>query len=515
MASWDGGYVQDVPYVPGFYPEQSLEYIRFAQLLGGVRPAGLGERASYLELGFGLGHTLNVLAAAHPEVDFWGIDFNPTHVVLAKELASDVLSNLTLLDASFDEFAVLDTPQFDFIALHGIWTWVSVDNQRTIVQLLKSKLKPGGAVYISYNTLPGWAILSPLRELLAQHATYASPSGDSSSVKAQRALAFVGELEKNQVQFITGNRALMERLAQVRQSPIEYVTHEYMNGQHLPRYFSEVSEALEEAKLTFVGSSRVLSTLDGVNLTPAGIQHLASIANPTLRQVVRDFYTATMFRQDVFVRGRLGLSPIERSAALDAVRLHLLSSPAEVPRKINGPLGEISMQEAIYDPVLERLAAAGGKGLLLGDLRTVGQLKSLPPEAAVEAACMLIAAGSVYPVVDTRPHADPTIAKKLAVKMLQRCEAAGSPQFMPSPVTRNGHGFDRITASFILGYMEGVRDKQGLTRRAWKALERAGQRVVKDGKPLATEQENIADLEPKAAKFLAEGCSALERVGLL
>ncbi len=153
--------------------------------------------------------------------------------------------------------------------------------------------------------------------------------------------------------------------------------------------------------------------------------------------------------------------------------------------------------------------------MLLGELRAVGQLKSLPPEAAVEAACMLIAAGSVYPVVDRRPQPDPAVARKLAVKMLQRCEVGGSPNFMPSPVTRNGHGFDRITASFILAYLDGVRDKQGLTRRAWKALERAGQRVVKDGKPLATEQENIADLEPKAAKFLAEGRLALERIGLL
>jgi hypothetical protein len=231
--------------------------------------------------------------------------------------------------------------------------------------------------------------------------------------------------------------------------------------------------------------------------------------------VVRDFYTAASFRHDVFVRGALPLSSDERKEALDAVRLHLLSSPADVPRKINGSLGEISMHEAVYAPLLDRLAASGQQGVLLGELRSVGQLKSLPPEAAIEAACMLIAAGAVYPVVDTRPNADPSIAKRLARKMLERGELAGSPQCMPSPVTRNGHGFDRIAASFMLAYMDGVRDKQGLARRAWKALERAGQRVVKDGKPLATEQENLSDLEPKAAKFLADGRAALERIGLL
>jgi hypothetical protein len=86
---------------------------------------------------------------------------------------------------------------------------------------------------------------------------------------------------------------------------------------------------------------------------------------------------------------------------------------------------------------------------------------------------MLIAAGSVYQEVDTRPP-NATIAKKLARKMLQRCELAGSPQCMPSPVTRNGHGFDRIT-----------------------------------------EQENLADLEPKAVKLLAGGRPALDHICLL
>ena len=450
-----------------------------------------------------------------PKSQFWGTDLNSTQMLQARELGAGVLENLRLLDASFEEFALLDTPEFDFIALHGIWSWVSPENQASIVRILRSKLKPGGAVYISYNALPGWSMLSPLRELLSQHAAFMSPAGNSTSSKAQEALAFVAQLEKNQVPTITGNRALMDRLAQVRKSPIEYVVHEYMHRQHLPRYFSEVAEALNEAKLSFVGSSHVLNTLDGINLTQAALQHLSSIPNPTFRQVVRDYYTSVSFRQDVFVRGELRLTAEERSKALDEVRLHLVTAPKDVPRKITGNLGEVLMHEAVYGPMLDRLAAAGREGVTLGEARSVGQLKTLPPEAAVEATCMLIAVGSVFPVVDTRTNPDPSSGKRLAVRMLEQCERTGSPQCMPSPVTRNGHFVDRIHASFILGCQEGIRDKQGLARRAWKALERAGQRVVKDGKPLPTEQENLADLEPKAVKFLTEGKAALERIGLL
>jgi hypothetical protein len=70
-----------------------------------------------------------------------------------------------------------------------------------------------------------------------------------------------------------------------------------------------VADALAEAKLSFVGSCKVLNTVDGVNLTPAGIEPLATIANPRFRQVVREFYTGASFRHDVFrARGASALA---------------------------------------------------------------------------------------------------------------------------------------------------------------------------------------------------------------
>ncbi len=514
MASWSAGYVADVPYVPGYYTEQSLEFIRFGQVMAGVKPTGLGEAVRYCELGFGLGVNLAILAAVHPDVEFWGTDFNSSQVVQAREIAAG-LTNLTLLDASFEEFEQLATPQFDFIALHGIWSWVSPDNQKTLLRILNKKLRPGGAVYISYNAMPGWAMLSPLRELLSQHAAFMSPAGHPATMKAQDGLALVAQLEKNQVPILVGNRALMDRLAQVRSSPIEYVAHEYLNQHHAPLYFSQVAAALEGARLTFAGSSRVTNMLDGINLSAAALQHISSIPNPTFRQVLRDYYALSTFRCDVFVRGPRLLSSDERLRALDDVRLHLATSPGEVPLKITGSLGETTLHAPVYQPVLERLAAAGAEGVSLGELRSIGQLKSLPREASVEATCMLIALGAVFPVVDPRPNPDPSITKSRAVAMLEQCERTGFPPSMPSPVTRNGHPVDRVNASFILGYLAGTVDKKGLAQRAWKALERAGQRIVKDGKPLATEQENLADLEQKSAIFLSEGRRTLARLGLL
>jgi SAM-dependent methyltransferase len=66
-----------------------------------------------------------------------------------------------LFDESFAEFASRDLPEFDYIGLHGIWSWISDENRAVIVDFIRRKLKVGGVLYISYNTLPGWAPLPP------------------------------------------------------------------------------------------------------------------------------------------------------------------------------------------------------------------------------------------------------------------------------------------------------------------------------------------------------------------
>ena len=55
---------------------------------------------------------------------------------------------------------------FDFIGIHGIWSWINDANKAAMVELLKIKLAVGGILYISYNCYPGWAPMVPVRELM-------------------------------------------------------------------------------------------------------------------------------------------------------------------------------------------------------------------------------------------------------------------------------------------------------------------------------------------------------------
>ena len=170
--SWTSGYVTELEYTYGYYRELSPGILRLACMSAGIAPLST-KQLRYLELGFGQGLSIAIHAAA-VDGEFWGTDFNPAQVTHARALVEAAGSGAKLFEDSFADFAArTDLPEFDIIGLHGIWTWISDENSRIIVDLIRRKLRAGGIVYISYNCLPGWAPAVPLRHLMKLHADLA------------------------------------------------------------------------------------------------------------------------------------------------------------------------------------------------------------------------------------------------------------------------------------------------------------------------------------------------------
>src|SRR5262245_64051798 len=94
---WTGGYVADIGYTAGFYRETAPSHMAFAALSVGGSPGRALQPKRLLELGFGQGFGLTLLAAANPDVACEGYDFNPEHVAHARRLISGAgLENLTV-----------------------------------------------------------------------------------------------------------------------------------------------------------------------------------------------------------------------------------------------------------------------------------------------------------------------------------------------------------------------------------------------------------------------------------
>lgn len=146
MNGWSAGYISDIGYTFGYYPELNPERLKLAFL--NCRLA-FPEVGTACELGFGQGVSTNLHAAASI-TQWFGTDFNPSQASFARQMADISGSGAQLFDESFSEFgAQPDMPDFDFIAIHGIWSWISDENRSVIVNFIRKKLKVGGVVYIS------------------------------------------------------------------------------------------------------------------------------------------------------------------------------------------------------------------------------------------------------------------------------------------------------------------------------------------------------------------------------
>ena len=121
---WHEGYTSEINYTYGYYPELSPSRIRLALLSCGIDHS-IADDPTYLELGFGQGLSLNINAATNSGT-FFGTDFNPGQVANARGFADAMGKPLALFEDSFEDMARRDDlPQFDIIALHGIWSWIN------------------------------------------------------------------------------------------------------------------------------------------------------------------------------------------------------------------------------------------------------------------------------------------------------------------------------------------------------------------------------------------------------
>ena len=125
------------------------------------------------ELGFGQGVSLAINAATSNQ-KWVGTDIEPAQVSFARDLVSHLNQDkCRVYGQSFKDFKENpDIGQFDFICLHGIWTWIKDSDRQIICELIDKKLKPGGLLYISYNALPAWAGFMPIQKLFNSYCEH-------------------------------------------------------------------------------------------------------------------------------------------------------------------------------------------------------------------------------------------------------------------------------------------------------------------------------------------------------
>lgn len=511
MQDWTSGYVTDVTYTHGYYPEMNVARLRLTLLANGI-PCPNVETAC--ELGYGQGLSANIHAAG-TTIRWFGTDFNPAQANMAREMARVSGAAAEFRDDTFAEFCTrADLPDFDFIALHGIWSWISDDNRHVIVDFLRRKLKVGGVLYISYNALPGWSSTAPIRHLLVQHAGLLGPEGLGTIKRVNGAVDFALKLLETKPAFLKTNPAVAERLKQIQSQNRHYLAHEYLNRDWHPMYFATMREWLEPAKLSFACSAHFLDQIDAVNLTPEQQKFLSEIPDETFRESVRDFMTNQPFRRDYWIKGKRKLSFIERNEALRDCKILLQQNSETVPKTMAGVLGVAQMNEQVYNPLLETLGTHEAKSF--GHLEAELAPRGVDFAQLVQASMVLLSNGNVAPVQDAELEAAarPQTAR-LNDWLIKRARADGDISHLVSPVSGGGVMLNRFEQLFLHEMRLGKNNPDDWVNSAWKLLSSQGQKIVKKGETLDTPEQNIAELRQIAMELANKKLSALKALGIV
>lgn len=304
-----------VEYIAASFPRMSPARMGAVGYLFGLQPAS-ANRCRMLELGCGRGFTLLGLAQIYPESEFHGLDLSVRHVENARRLAE----RAGLKNVRFEHRSILDiSPEkdghYDYIASHGVYSWVPAEVKRKILEICGTQLTAQGIAYVSYNTLPGWAHLRVIREILIYHTQrYADPL--EKFQQARTLVSFLRETAPGGAEGWLGKWLKSVEALLARSDP-SYFLHEYLEDTNDPCFFYQFMEQAEDCGLQYVSESVVAMTLPS-NLGPQA----GKVVEMLKRSIVdaeqyMDFARNTQFRATLLCRKDIAL---ERSWSAGRLR---------------------------------------------------------------------------------------------------------------------------------------------------------------------------------------------------
>lgn len=398
MVGWASGYVTDIPYEEGFYPAQAPQRLALTAVLNGFEAPELSRGFAYCELGCGKGVTSTILAAANPRAEFHAVDFNPAHIAHAQSVSRAAeISNITWHETDFGALGSDGTnalPMFDFVTMHGVWSWIAPELREAIIRFLDRHLKPGGLLYVSYNALPAGYAMVPVQRILKElAATVPGPSNNAVGVAIRNLnrLRDAGMIPD----CFEPNLKHLNEIAERRW--LTYLAHEYLNAYWQPLYHTDVVRALAAAKLDYVGSASLMRNFENFLLTEPQISLLNEIATAEIRNLLIDFSVGISLREDVFVRGARAMHDKRRDKLLSDETICLIR-PAPRQITLHGP------NDTVVRPHPEAYALffsmLGQRPHKIGELLALPELPSTFKGSSVGVTSLLIGEGFAAQIHD-------------------------------------------------------------------------------------------------------------------
>ena len=349
MADWTGGYPSQDKYLDTIQTLTTPKGIDIGLLAQGRALPHRGRPYRYCELGCGTAFSMTALAAANPESTFVGYDFMPEHIVRAMGLIEDGgLNNIVIHEASFEDLAAGPAPEpFDYIVLHGVWSWVSAENQRYLVEILNRWLKPGGIAYLGYSAAAGWMALAPMRRLFRE-----LPAGEGDDRYGPARAAMEAMIAVQPETDIARKWKLFKDL------PDDYLVHDLGADEATADWQGDIAAALAPAKLEFLSPANLIEQMGPLYYTEEQLEFIGKAMAEGWGETARDLATGANFRTDLYGRGAPMIPAVETWQTFSTMTIApwkpLLAREVQMNARANSQPWDDGMAEAI-----ERVLADG------------------------------------------------------------------------------------------------------------------------------------------------------------
>ena len=293
----------DFLYVSKAFASCSINSLIATARIYGLDPAPI-KGARVLELGSSCGGNIIPQALYYPEATFTGIDLSSVQIKHGNELIESMgLTNVNLLEKDImdidDDFGT-----FDYIIVHGIWSWVPDIVKDKILSICNRNLSDRGIAYVSYNTYPGWKRLEQMRDImLYSEKQLKSQSLQERTVYTKNVLKLLGETMNMDQRSQERSGYKIANINSVLASNDYYVGHEYLETFNDPVYVSEFIERAEQQGCVYIGDESLEKSFI-TWLNDKVVDNIKTLANGNHKDKEQyyDFVYDTQFRMALLTK---------------------------------------------------------------------------------------------------------------------------------------------------------------------------------------------------------------------
>ena len=245
------------------------------------------------------------------------------------------LKNIKLIEKNILDINE-DFGKFDYIIVHGVFSWVPKEVQDKIIKICNENLTEEGIAYISYNTYPGWKEPDKIREMMIYANKYFPEI--SLGDKNQRGKAFisiVAEQMKIYEDISKKKGDFIKQIEEVVGMQDYYVAHEYCEDINSALYLNEFVDLIKKGNLEYISDVALrLSIISTYNKDTVDKLQQLSQGDHVIKEQCLDYILDTKFRRSLVCKNsqakKLNFSESFPNEVLDSFLLSLRYTKEEL-----------------------------------------------------------------------------------------------------------------------------------------------------------------------------------------